>query len=347
MNKKSIDINDNCLDIIRLLCTFTVFFGHFLTHFNLDHSLLNEMAYFVRGVPVFFFMSGLFVARSLEYNDTKSFLKKRAFRIFPELWVCVLLNLVIILISMGARGVRFRDIIIYLATQLTVFQFYTVPWFRGYGVGVPNGALWTISSDIQFYIVAIFTAKWLSKRKFRTQLIIAAALMLLDRLLELYKSMYAEIIYKLLQCIFIPFAWIFLLGMIVYYNRDMLIPVFIKIRWAVLALYILWRYAVPSSIKELFGGIRYNLVTTIFVLALVTGFGFAYHKRFKKDYSYSFYLYHMVVINFVINNVMSRFENSGQMIVVLTVCILATGAFAFLSHRLVAEQLAHKVKKRL
>ena len=95
------NINDNCFDIIRLICTFTVFFGHFLTHFAVENELLHNIAYFVRGVPVFFFLSGLFIARSLERYNTGEFLKRRAIRIFPELWVCVLLNLVIILISLG------------------------------------------------------------------------------------------------------------------------------------------------------------------------------------------------------------------------------------------------------
>ena len=48
------DVNENCFDIIRLVCTFTVFFGHFLTHFNVDNAILHGIAYFVRGVPVFF-----------------------------------------------------------------------------------------------------------------------------------------------------------------------------------------------------------------------------------------------------------------------------------------------------
>ena len=102
-NLAKVNVNDNCFDLIRLICTFTVFFGHFLTHFAVDNELLHEIAYFVRGVPVFFFLSGLFIARSLERYQTKDFLKRRVIRIFPELWVCVLFNLVIILISLGQK----------------------------------------------------------------------------------------------------------------------------------------------------------------------------------------------------------------------------------------------------
>lgn len=100
-NASKVNINENCFDVIRLICTFTVFFGHFLTHFSVENDVLHGIAYFVRGVPVFFFLSGLFIARSLERYKTAEFLKRRAIRIFPELWVCVIFNLVIILISLG------------------------------------------------------------------------------------------------------------------------------------------------------------------------------------------------------------------------------------------------------
>ena len=60
--------------------------------------------------------------------------------------MCVLLNLIIILASGVRAGIK--DIGIYLSTQMTAFQFYTGDWLRSYGVGTPNGALWTITVDI-------------------------------------------------------------------------------------------------------------------------------------------------------------------------------------------------------
>lgn len=96
-----VNINENCFDIIRMICALTVFLGHFITHFSISNEVLYRIAYLIRGVPVFFFLSGLFTARSLERYQTKEYIKKRIFRIFPELWVCVILNLLIILISLG------------------------------------------------------------------------------------------------------------------------------------------------------------------------------------------------------------------------------------------------------
>lgn len=76
---------------------------------------------------------------------------------------------------------------------MTAFQFYTGGWLRGYGVGVPNGALWTITVDIQFYIVSIFLAKWLKGRRIKTWGVIIGLFMILDLTLEKAKGGYPEL----------------------------------------------------------------------------------------------------------------------------------------------------------
>ena len=345
-NTKTISINENCFDIVRLICTFTVFLGHFLSHFSIDNEILHGIAYFVRGVPVFFFLSGLFIARSLERYTTREFLVRRAIRIFPELWVCVFLNLAIILVSLQGRyGVK--DILIYLGTQMTAFQFYTGNWLREYGVGVPNGALWTITVDLQFYFAAILIAKWLKGRKAKVWVIVIATAMIIDLALEKGKGLYPEIIYKLLQCNLIPFIWIFLIGMCVYYNRDRIIPRLVQCRWGLFIFYLAWQYVIPSQILKLFGGIRYNLITTVLMLFTLIGIGFSYKKRLSQDYSYSFYLYHMVIINFIINNIRREFTSIGEGIAVFVITMVLIGFLAVLSHRYVAGKLTKQLEKNL
>lgn len=347
MNRTAVkaNVDDNCFDIIRLVCTFTVFLGHFLTHFQVDPPLLHSIAYFVRGVPVFFFLSGLFIPRSLERYDTGEYLRRRAVRIFPELWVCVLINLGIIMVCLrGAYSLK--DILIYLATQLTAFQFYTGGWLRGYGVGVPNGALWTISVDIQFYIAAIFLSRYLKGKGIKAWNSAIAVGMLLDLALEKGANFYPEIGYSLLQCSLIPFVWIFLIGMCVYYQRDRIIPFIVRYRWAFVVAYFVWALLVPDSVRMLFSGMRYNLVTTVLLLLMVMGLGFSFRKRLRSDYSYSFYLYHMVVINFIIHNICRRFASPGTFVLVLTVSFLAIGTLAVLSHRYVAGSLTRANQRK-
>ncbi len=41
--------------------------------------------------------------------------------------------------------------------QITIFQYYTPNLLRNFGVGTPNGSLWTIPVELEFYILlAVF-----------------------------------------------------------------------------------------------------------------------------------------------------------------------------------------------
>ena len=342
-NGNGFNINNNCFDIIRIVCTFTVFSGHFFTHFDIENTVLHEMAYFFRGVPVFFFLSGLFIARSLERYNLREFLQRRVARIFPELWGCVLFNLVLILLVVHAGG---ADVLIYIATQMTIFQFYTGDWLRGYGVGVPNGALWTITVDIQFYLVAIFLAKWLKKCELKNWVLLIIMAMGFDLWLEKISDSYPMLIYKLLYVNLFPFIWIFLIGMCIYYYREKIAPILIMKKYYLLILYLFWQYMMPGEIVSIFDGIRYNLVTTCIMILMLTGVGFSYNWRSKQDYSYSFYLYHMVVINFIINNIGKSFTNAEYMLVYMG-SIAVIGIFAIFSHKYIAGSLTKKLEERI
>lgn len=342
-NNSTIDIKDNCFDIIRIFCTFTVFLGHFLTHFDVDNKVLYGMAYFIRGVPVFFFLSGLFIAASLEKYNTKDFFWHRCIRIFPELWVCVLINLIIILFVMQGKY-NVKDIVVYLITQLTVFQFYTGDWLREYGVGVPNGALWTITVDIQFYIAAVLLAKFLKKQRISIWGIVIVLSVIIDWMLGWASERFPEIISKLIRCNLLPYIWIFLIGMCVYYHRYTVIPFFVKYKWGFALGYILWTYCVPINIVSFFEGIRYNIVTTLIMVSFAIGIGFSYKCRMSQDYSYSFYLYHMVVINFIIHNIYDKFDSTIQFIYTFITTIMVIGVCSVLSHRYVSGSFSKRIE---
>ena len=345
---KTISIDDNSFDLIRWVCALCIFLGHFITHFQVDSPVLKFIAYFIRGVPVFFFLSGFLVARSLERYDTKEFLIRRFFRIYPSLWVCIIINTILILCLYAVKP-SLKESVIYFATQFTIGQFYTSSWLRGYGVGTPNGVLWTIGVDIQFYLVALLLAKRLKKCSLVKSLVLCGICTVLSFGIELANKtgMLPESLYKLLSVSIIPYLYIFLFGMTAYYHREKVLPFCVKWVWLFVPVYTLWQF-MPDSVQNAVMLVRYDAVSTILLLLMVIGLGYRFGKhRMKTDYSYAFYLYHMVVIN-VVYHVITKSVTSACLCVVYTAGILAaTLALAFFSVQIVDKRIAAASQRKV
>lgn len=340
-----VDISKNSFDYIRIFCTYIVFFGHFLTHFEVESSALFFIAYIVRAVPVFFLFSGFFTAASLERYSTKEFYIRRFFRIYPAMWICIILNTVIIMFLYSGFP-SLKDFVIYAGSQLTVGQFYTGDWLRGYGVGVPNGALWTISSDIQFYIIAVLIARLMKKRSLKVWIAVVAAFAMLSLVLQYLSPYMPETLFKLIMVVIIPFMYIFLFGMMVYYHREKLVPFFKKYVFLFGAVYLVWSL-LPDGITKYFEGVRYNVVTTILLMCLVISLGFALGShRMKTDYTYGFYLYHMVVINVVYHVFVKKIESPLLFIGLLVLTSVIIFGLGFLSTQIVDKKIANPLMKK-
>lgn len=140
--------------------------GHLIEHLELPISnIARNACYFFRGVLIFFAISGMLIWFSIN-NRSKSYrnyLGKRFLRIYPELWGAVIVDAIIILL-LYKQAVP-KDLLLFSLGQGTILQFWTPNSLRGYGVGTPNGALWTIGIMIQFYIVAWPISKILKGKK--------------------------------------------------------------------------------------------------------------------------------------------------------------------------------------
>jgi Predicted acyltransferases len=111
------------------------------------------------GVPLFFFISSYLINFSVRRSkDTKDYFKKRFWRIYPELWTGITVEIFTILIFYKAK-INWLGLGIFAVTQGTVLQFWTPGFLRGYGCGTPNGSLWTICVTVQFYIIVWLTRK--------------------------------------------------------------------------------------------------------------------------------------------------------------------------------------------
>ena len=89
----------NCLDFIRIIAAFQVMLGHEIEHLALSvGDLWGCFGMFFRGVPIFFVISGFLMWFSISRSRTyKENLKKRFWRIYPELWLAVFIEILMLI----------------------------------------------------------------------------------------------------------------------------------------------------------------------------------------------------------------------------------------------------------
>lgn len=290
--------NHNALDVFRIIATIQVFLGHTITHFHLPQ--FTNAVYFLRGVPILFVLCGFLAAKSLDHCNARDYLVRRAFRILPGFWTCIAVNTVIIFLLYAIPTVK--DGVIYFATQFFGLNFYTGDWLRGYGVGTPNGVLWTIGVQVQFFLLAPMLHKLLRKLQLPICAALIGILAVFSIAIEKCAGILPEIGYKLIGVTTVPYLYFLVLGMAGWIYRDRIIPTLEKMRWLILPVFVLWKLAeIYLPFPHLLDGVMYNTVTTLLTAFLIFAFGFRLKWRMKRDLTYGFYLYHMVFINIVIH----------------------------------------------
>jgi len=325
----------DCLNLIRLIAAFQVFGGHAVEHLDIAVSEnILRMMYILQGVPIFFIISGFLIWASLGKNsDFKIFAKKRILRLYPELWGGVLVCVITIII-LYAPNLNWKYFIAWIVTQSTVLQFWTPDCLRGFGCGTPNGALWTIGVMVQSYVVIYLLYKLLHKSSLKRWGIIILVGIGINITTPLLNGYVPEIIYKLFAETFIPYIWIFIVGACLQEYFEEIIGILEKYWYLFFA-----GTALVSYFKFDMG--MYGTLKVLFLAPSLIGFAYRYGKlNVKHDISYGLYIYHMIVIN-----VMIEFGMIG----VMTDFFIAFGAstiLAMLSYYSIGT-LSRRTKGRL
>ena len=304
MNKPvtKFSFENNIFDIIRYYAMLQVMINHMAEHFKLQLPTVLQALIKFQGVVILFALSGYLTAASLDRDsmngdiDKPKFLRKRFFRIFPEYWLCVLINTVVIFMLYSPKP-NLKEGLIYVITQFGCLNFYTGDWLRGYGVGAPNGSLWTILVELEFYVIILLIWKWLKNKGIITWSILIACFAGLNYLTAIAGD--GEMIaIKLLNCSIIPYLYMFMIGCFFYrfrekiFNCDNRLIAIAGIFFV--TMYFLGDGLISGSYLPLLSGIALAAMTIIF------GYLFKIKLRTKIDITYGTYLYHMVVVNAII-----------------------------------------------
>lgn len=118
-------------------------------------------------------------------------------------------------------------------------------------------------------------------------------------------------------------------------------------KWIVLAAYVLWKLMEDHlAFPHVFDGVLYNTVTTLLMAALIFAFAFCACWRMKRDLTFGFYLYHMVVINLALHFGLNSLEPLWQGGLTVAVIAAVSAACAWLSHRFVELPAARILRKK-
>ncbi|MEP7106924.1 MAG: acyltransferase [Ferruginibacter sp.] len=341
----------NNFDIIRLLAATQVLVFHSLEHLNVKeylpsftNKLLQILRYFP-GVPVFFSISGFLIFASFAGKPVsiRQYCKNRVLRIYPALWVALIFTICLILFT---GGIRFdRSFLAWVFGQLSLFQFYNIQQFRDWGVGVPNGSLWTITIELQFYFLVPFI--FVAFKRFN-KTVVAISLIILSILCYILLKAFdnESFVMKLGKVFILPYLFNFLFGVLIFIYWDNLKNIIENKAWLWMTIYLSYvclfgiylNYYNPDYWPaNIFGMVGYALLTLVVFSCAFSAKSLTKIVLNGNDLSYGIYIYHMLWINFLVAIGYSGHIWSFFLAASLTV------ASAFLSWKLI-EKPALKLK---
>lgn len=338
MNNEWIEdkFNDNSFDLLRYIAAFGVMFGHYTWMVNeflytplvlLDR--LKVVAKFFPGVVILFSISGFLISASYDRcGSRQEFLRKRFFRLYPELWGATLVNVIVLIILV--YPMLDSSFIIWIFTQIPGIA-NTPNCLKAFATGSINGSLWTVFTMLQFYLVFAFTNsffKGLSVWKWFLVLLIFTIINVVSDL-SIFTS--NRLIYKVIERSFTTYFIWFLIGVFSYYKRSLVIPLLRVITIPLIVLYFFIRIFsinAPGFYIDIHIGILCSLISI--------GVGYLLPKvRFKIDLSYQIFLYHWIVLNVMIH---LNIINQLNWIVSITIFITITLILALLSYRFIGKK---------
>jgi len=297
----------NNFDLLRLFAASQVVLSHASSHLEHSYSVLSFLSLFP-GVPIFFFLSGFLIYGSYESsseneNQIPNFYSKRVLRLYPGLWACLLFSIFLVWNSGYLENItlNIKEITLWFIAQMTAFQFYNPDFLRGFGVGALNGALWTISVELQFYLLVPLVFKLMQQKK--VFIFSTIVIFIIFNMSNAYLNDKDNIILKLINVSFAPWFYMFLVGAFFakfkeYISSVLNINIFVLFA-ALVSIYFM------SDYLGLGWGNKINPIGYALIVAIVINL--AYTKPTlsdrilgRNDISYGVYIYHMPIINYIL-----------------------------------------------
>lgn len=348
---------DNNFDLLRLLAAIQIAAYHCYEHLHFNSPFLNNIIYSFRyffGIHILFTISGFLIFASYDRKpDLKTYFRNRFLRVYPGLWLCLLITIAILIFFGHINGSNMfgSQFWLWLGTQVSFLQFYTPDMLRPFGVHNPNGALWTIPVEICFYIFVPFLF-WLSGKTRIKKNALILLWMALSVAFNVWYQPYkfqaerSEFI-KLLGVSPAPYLFYFLLGAMAANNWERIKKWYEGKGLVWFSVYALYCFVFCYWLQKFQIGYWTNIYHFITVVLLSQStIALAYTGRHlgtkilrHNDYSFGVYIYHMPVINVLLA---LGLVSSGYLFLIV---FLSVGVLAYLSWKFVERpflSLKHK-----
>jgi peptidoglycan/LPS O-acetylase OafA/YrhL len=310
-------------------------------------GLFGKILGYFPGVSIFFAISGFLITMSYDKNKSiKKYFYNRFLRIYPALWTCTIFLILTLIIfkAMPLRNYLSKDFIAWFFAHMTIFQYYTPDILRGWGVSAPNGSLWTIPVEIEFYIVIPIVFIIFRKIPLLAKMVI---LFIVSYCINMYDSYliatYGEkLIIKLLGVSVLPHLFNFILGAIIYHVWGN-IKNYIEnkgIFWLLLyAGYIIIFSVVLKKYGTSYYPNIYGLVSTILLSITTISLAFSFKSITKiclrgVDVSYGIYIYHGPILNIFVNFRLEKYAGYYIPLIFIIVLLLAYMSWTFIEKKM-------------
>lgn len=303
IDNSHIKFGDNIFDLLRLWAILQVTIGHLQQHLQASLPMTINVFFGFPGVVVLFAISGFLVTASFDRLMDREkgvllYVKKRVCRIFPGLWISIIVSSVCIMMVYSRRPTMSEGLI-YALTQFFGCNFYTGDWLRGYGVGAPNGSLWTICVELQFYILIMLVWKWLKQQRVYTWMLSIVVGICINIISGKWGGISDSITYKLFSVTVLPYLYMFLIGAMAYRYFDTFVLFVRKYRiLLIVGLFVMMqignRYVPIGEYVNILSGVCLASLTCVLAYAL------GRKVRLPFDISYGIYLYHMIIVNVLV-----------------------------------------------
>jgi peptidoglycan/LPS O-acetylase OafA/YrhL len=335
----------NNFDLLRILAALQVMVIHSMARLGVPVPGGLKWLEWFPGVPIFFVISGYLVSASFERQDNLwRYLKNRFLRIYPGLWACIGVTVIVTTI-LGYKRTHLLDFA-WLPAQL-LGLIYTPEFLKHFGVGTYNGSLWTIPIELQFYLVLPLV--YFARQRFRKSDSVVPVLLglfivivlILNYALPGFNTQQETRIDKVIRYTFVSSFYLFLLGVAlqrVHAFRSKIIAGK-ALYW--IAGYVLLMLVLPEHLSPVLMVLSYLVlgITTVSVAYTVPKAGEQILRG--QDISYGVYIYHGLVINLLVE------MNMRPGLYEIGIVVISTLVLGAVSWKLVEQPFLRKKKRKL